>query len=647
VPLPEAGSSFMPSDPPPTDVTATLPPRDPATAVTLPDARALQVGAPPTVGEYDLLGEIARGGMGVVFRARQRSANRVVALKMILSGNLAGPADLRRFRAEAEAAANLDHPNILPVYEVGEHDGRPFFSMKLAPGGSLADRVKDLVANPPAAAAMVARLARAVHFAHQRGILHRDLKPGNVLLDADGSPLITDFGLAKRTGVDSGITQSGAIVGTPSYMAPEQARGGKQLTTAVDVYALGAILYELLTGRPPFRADSVIDTLFEVMEKPPVDPLTVSPRADRDLCAIALKCLEKDPSARYESADELADDVDRWTAGEPTRARPLGPAAQIWRWVRRHTTAAITLPALGLVMGIWPALITDVDVNPELLPASLTTPLGWYRLIRMYPAVQVLVALISLGLFAGFGWLVVRVTRPTTVASAFGFAAAVAAVAAVGSAMYTAPLMMDQAHSDVADGHDRLHPVGDDDPDSDWSAQARKSGSKAWLEAEYLKQYLPPEKQDLEYEGRQQDIRKLRQQAARANRIRAGYRALGDEILSSSVATILWAMLSTWMVVYLDRVRGRRWGNLILYFELAGPTLFALALFLVSAFSPPSREDLGFFVVTDAFFAVAAVLALIGVVRRWRWWVRWGLYALCTTALMAVATVIAIVQSSG
>ncbi|HZU38601.1 MAG TPA: serine/threonine-protein kinase [Gemmataceae bacterium] len=332
---------------------------------------------PPIIPGYELLEPIGRGGMGVVYRALQLWPNRIVALKMILADHLAGPIALKLFLGEAEAIAQLEHPNIVRIYEIGEHEGRPYFTIEYLAGGTLNQRLAGTPLLARSAAELVECLARAIQAAHASSIIHRDLKPGNILFsprskvesptsaDLGAGTLdlglcdakIADFGLAKRLTVGSDLTTPGAVLGTPSYMAPEQARGSTTTGPPADIYALGAVLYETLTGRPPFRAETAAETLHQVLHEEPVPPSRLQPKLPRDLETICLKCLEKDAGRRYASAQEFADDLGRFLAGRPIVARRAPWWERGWKWARRRpATAALmaagTLGLLGLLAGV-------------------------------------------------------------------------------------------------------------------------------------------------------------------------------------------------------------------------------------------------------------------------------------------------------
>jgi eukaryotic-like serine/threonine-protein kinase len=322
----------------------------------LPEAPVGVVSGPspaprPAVSGYEILGELGRGGMGVVYKARQVKLNRLVALKMVLAGAHAGARHLARFGAEARAVARLQHPNIVSVYEIGESEGLPFFSLEFVDGPSLAQKVGGKPLPPRQAADILEPLARAMAEAHENGVIHRDLKPANVLLTADGVPKVTDFGLAKEVEGDSDLTKSGTLVGTPSYMSPEQARGAtREIGPRSDLYGLGAILYELLTGRPPFLGTSLLATLYQVRQQEPVPPHRLQPGVPRDLETICLKCLQKEPDKRYADCAALAEDLRRFRTGEPIRAHPVGHAERLWRWCRRNPrTAALSAAVAGLL----------------------------------------------------------------------------------------------------------------------------------------------------------------------------------------------------------------------------------------------------------------------------------------------------------
>ncbi len=333
------------------------------------------------VGDYQLLYELGRGGMGVVFKARDGKLNRFVAVKMILPGAMPDETDLERFQTEAAAAAGLKHPNIVAVHAVGQQDGRWYYCMDLIEGPSLAKRLASGPLPGRAAARYLVGVARGIDHAHKNGVLHRDLKPANILLDADDQPHVADFGLAKQMSRDhQGCTRTGAVLGTPSYMAPEQASGSKEIGPACDIYGLGALLYELLTGRPPFQAETPLDTLMQVLERDPAPPRLLNHKVDRDLETICLKCLQKDPARRYPSAAMMADDLERYLNGESIRARTFSMIDRI-AWTLEHSQYDVQFGAYGTMLYWFAAIVMTTQIAKHVLMAT-GQAIGWVAICQ-------------------------------------------------------------------------------------------------------------------------------------------------------------------------------------------------------------------------------------------------------------------------
>ncbi|WP_419194880.1 serine/threonine protein kinase [Novipirellula herctigrandis] len=413
-------------------------------------------------GEYELIEEIARGGMGVVYKARHLQLNRVVALKMILRGQLASPDDVQRFHREAEAAANLDHPGIVPIYEIGECDGQHFFSMKLIEGGALNHLLASKDSGLREILKLIENVARAVHYAHQRGVLHRDLKPANILLDAAGNPLITDFGLAKQVEGDSQLTQSGAIMGTPAYMPPEQAAAKKDITTAADIYSIGAILYQALCGKTPHQAESTFEMLMQVLEGDIVPPRDLDRKIDRKLNLICMKCLERDPNLRYSSAGALADDLNQWMDGKPVSVKPPSIASVatnvFFNNMRSVIGAAVIGASAGLFLGLGalfegaarnfgPSKDLDLQELYEAMPGIERTDL-WFANVPGY--VSRPITLVAPLILVFVGLMLVVVTRPKTQQQTLAIALVAGLLMTITSFAFSVGIISMWATSDYA-----------------------------------------------------------------------------------------------------------------------------------------------------------------------------------------------------
>ncbi len=599
-----------------------------ALAPTLPMA-AESAGVLRVFGDYELLAEIARGGMGVVYKARQVSLNRLVALKMILAGELASDDEVSRFRAEAEAAANLDHPNIVPIHDIGEREGRHYFTMKLIDGGSLTAHLARLAKDPATTAALLAKVARAVHHAHQQGILHRDLKPGNVLLSADGEPHVADFGLAKRFG--AGHSATSGTVGTPCYMAPEQAAARKGLTVAADVYALGVILHEMLTGRTPFQGGTPYEVLVQVIEKEPPPPSSFNPGIDPDLEAICLRCLQKDPARRYESAQALAEDLERWGRGEPTLARPLPLLGRVSKWFQANGRAAAIIVAVGLAWGASVGMAMAASGRQEgeygfaFWTDSPLHPMTWVRAFAASPTAWWILAGFAALLTVSSGWLLTHGARGKSPADAGSHATAAGIIAAVMGYLFFAPFAA------TAIGRP-LHPVTLDYR-SDLRAIAADPSHPQRADLDYLRGHLPEDKRALAHAGWEADLRDVLHAVKRANAVHQAFRGVWSVVVLAILFFVPAVIVTTWAAALAEELAGPGVAGVLRYAELAVPAVLALAageavfievrtIIATYAAGPAAgagytSKNLPFWVAAAGLAAAGAALAHRGLLMAW------------------------------
>ena len=384
-------------------------------------------------GDYELLEEVARGGMGVVYRAKHAVLQREAAVKMILSGRFSSASELQRFQVEAEAAAQLDHAAIVPIFDTGEHDGKAWYAMKYVSGGSLAQRMDEFRTDIRKGIAMLHRVTEGVHHAHQRGILHRDLKPGNILIDESGDPLITDLGLAKKTAGDSRLTETGAIIGTPAYMPPEQAGSATNVTTAADIYSLGAIMYEMLTGQPPHTGSNALETVMQVRDQDPAEPRRINRAVDPELELICLKCIARNPEDRYASAGLLADDLNAWLRGKPISLKPPSLGSIASNWIRHHRKLVWILFAILLgIAFVVPSVTLLFGQNSQLTHIYQSFPEAerpWFFALNDVPGWVSFLSFASLIflIWPSIGLWNALVTRPQSIRSAIGVGAVTAA----------------------------------------------------------------------------------------------------------------------------------------------------------------------------------------------------------------------------